>query len=153
MDEFTNRWNRRHLKDNSSSACRPKLFASLVSMFLKLPFSSMCTTEKRRQQGNPLQTSVFKGINDRRNLDKRTSSISLGFCHLRFGTAEMWMAGYNPHSAFRNRLRSFSVPPSLKVYPPVGDSCCSLLKVSSALTYCLSFYLFLSFKSFTFSWN
>lgn len=107
---------------------------------------------KRRQQGSPLQTSASKGINGGRNLDKNFFSF-MGLCHLKFGTVVMWMAGYNSHSAFRNLLPSFSVPPSLKVYPSMGDSCCRLLKVSSALTDCLSFYLFLSFKSFTFSWN
>lgn len=152
MDEFMNRWSRRHLWDNYSSACRPKLFVYLVSMFLELPFSSTCTTEKRRHQGSPLQTSASKGINGGRNLDKNFFSF-MGLCHLKFGTVVMWMAGYNSHSAFRNLLPSFSVPPSLKVYPSMGDSCCRLLKVSSAPTDCLSFYLFLSFKSFTFSWN
>lgn len=45
-------------------------------------------------------------------------------------------------------LHSFSVPPSLKVYPFMGDSCCHLLKISSALTSCLSFYLFFILQVF-----
>lgn len=46
MDEVRNRWRRRHLGGNYSSACRPKLFASLAFMLLEVPFSSLCTIEK-----------------------------------------------------------------------------------------------------------
>lgn len=67
------------VQDNCSTARRPKLFASLVFTFLELPLSSIRTTEKQHQKGNPPQTSAAKGNNRGRNLYKRAFSISIFF--------------------------------------------------------------------------
>lgn len=137
------------VQDNCSNARRPKRFASLVFTFLGLPFSSIRTTQKQHQKGNPPQTSASKGITEEGICIKELFPFQFSFLSFKIWDCANLSSRLRFPFCLQKSFMVFLWPPFSSGLPIHGRVLSPIEGQFSSDP--LPFIYF--FKSFTFAWN